>query len=386
MNTDYNKLLLIVFASFFLKEVSLAEEFISESSLISMESISWTEPIRNLADDGSMIASVVRNPSAIPLFFPKLVSLFEFMDRGDPKFYTLEQLALNPRLGPRPVFRQSEKKYYSDVKVSVENEKVESLENRLRELEAKLLEVQTKPVQRPNDDQLKAFILEGNEHLSAEQRFDYLSKVISEAKHKTDAGSLALVESAQKNLPEITFDKEPLPSNDFLSLPMPPTLEESEKEFPFQSYPLPQAKSVVRFKASVPTPQGTHRPAQASDLYLTTQNLHDLFGDLNLDHALAGEVKSVAELWASAEKGSSLNPEIALGVKSILLQAKVGKTRTDPFGEAELDDVSPDDDYFLIGIDKDDQTGVVTIWSKPIEVTPGENMVELTANDVIYHE
>ena len=166
MNTDYNKLLLIVFASFFLKEVSFAKEFISESSLSSMESISWTEPIRNLADDGSMIASVVRHPSAIPLFFPKLVSLFEFMDKGDPKFYTLEQLALNPRLGPRPVFRQGEKKYYSDVKVSAENKKVESLENRLRELEAKLLEVQTKPVQRPNDDQLKAFILEGNEHLN----------------------------------------------------------------------------------------------------------------------------------------------------------------------------------------------------------------------------
>ena len=386
MNKNYNKIILIVFASFFFKEVSFAKEFISETSLRSMESISWIEPIRNVVDDGSMIAWVVRNPSAIPLFYPKKVSLFEFMDKGDPKFYTLEQLATNPRLGPRPVFRQSEKKYYSDVKVLVENEKVESLENRLRELEAKLLEVQTKTVERPNDDQLKAFILEGNEHLSPEQRFEYLSKVISEAKQKTDAGSLALVESAKKNLPEIAFHDESLPKNDFLSLPVPPTLDESEREFPFQSYPLPKAKSVVRFKASVPTPQGTQRPAQASDFYLTTRNLHDLFGDLNLDSALAGEVKSVAELWASAEKGSSLNPEIALGVKSILLQAKVGKTRTDPFGEAELEDVSPDDDYFLIGIDKDDQTGVVTIWSKRIEVTPGENMVELTANDVIYHK
>ena len=73
-----------------------------ETSLSSMESISWTEPIRNIADDGSMIAWVVRNPSAIPLFYPKKVSLFEFMDKGDPKFYTLEQLASNPRLGPRP--------------------------------------------------------------------------------------------------------------------------------------------------------------------------------------------------------------------------------------------------------------------------------------------
>ena len=146
------------------------------------------------------------------------------------------------------------------------------------------------------------------------------------------------------------------------------------------------AKSSLRFKASVPTPQGTERPAQASEFYLTTQTLQVLLSDLNLDSALAGEVRSVAELWADAEKGSSTNPEIALGVKSILLQAKVGKARTDSLGKAQLDDVSPDDQYFLIGIDKDDQTGVITIWSKHVEVGPGENMVELTANDVIYHK
>jgi len=386
MKIYYNKLALIVFASFFFKEVLSANEFISESSLNSMESVSWVSPIRNLSDDGSMVAWLTANPTAIPLFYPKLVSLFEFMDKGDAKFYTLEQLATNPKLGPRPVFREREKKYYSKKIVAPENKKVLSLENRLRELEAKLLEVQAKPAHRPNDDELKAFILEGNEHLSPEQRFEYLSKVISEAKLTTDAKRVASVENNQKNLPKFSFDDRLETNQDFLSLPTPPTLEESEKEFPFQSYRSPSPKSILRFKASVPTSQGTPRPAQASDFYLTTRNLHDLLGDLNLERALEGEVESVAELWANAVKGSAANPEIALGVKSILLQAKVGKTRTDPFGKAELDGVSPDDHYFLIGIDKDDQTGVVTIWSKPVEVSPGENMVELTANDVIYHE
>ena len=56
-----------------------------------------------------------------------------------------------------------------------------SMGKRLRELEAKLLEVQTRPVYRPNDQQLKAFILEGNEHLSDERRIEYLSKIISES-------------------------------------------------------------------------------------------------------------------------------------------------------------------------------------------------------------
>jgi hypothetical protein len=386
MNTDYNKLFWIVFASFFLKEVSFAKEFTSDLKLESMESVSWVVPIRNLQVDGSLIAWVSRNPTAIPLFYPKLVSIFEFMEQADPNFYTLQQLAMNPKLEPRPVFPQKVTKTDFAKIETAENTQVLSLENRLRQLEAKLLQVQSKSVRRPDDKELMAFILEGNEHLTTEQRVEYLTKVISDAKQIATEGDLNVVKSNPKeNLNTKSFEKS-LPDKDFLSLPMPPTFEELENESSFQSPRLSTVKSVLKFKASVPTPQGTERPAQASEFYLTTRNLHDLFGDLNLERALAGEVKSVAELWANAEKGSAVNPEIALSVKSILLQAKVGKTRTDPFGEAELDDVSPDEDYFLIGIDKDDQTGVVTIWSKPIEVTPGENMVELTANDVIYHE
>ena len=102
--------------------------------------------------------------------------------------------------------------------------------------------------------------------------------------------------------------------------------------------------------------------------------------------AVAGELKSVAELWAKAEKNASQAPEVALGVKSILLQAKVSKARTDPYGEASLRGVQPDEKYYLIGIDKDVFSNVVTIWSKEVEVQPGENMVELSSSDVIYQE
>ncbi|MDA8775585.1 hypothetical protein N9N13_07635 [Opitutales bacterium] len=386
MNTYFNKLPWIVFASFFLNEVSFGKRFTSELKLESLESVSWVLPVRNLHTDGSIIAWVTTNPSAVPLFYPKLVSIFEFMDMANPKFHTLEQLAINPKLEPRQVFHPKEIKKDTLKIENTEKNNVSSLENRLRQLEAKLLHVQSKSVRRPDDKELMAFILEGNEHLTTEQRVSYLTKVISDAKQNAKDASKNVVQNNPKELPNSMSFEKPFSNKDFLSLPTPPTLEELEKEYSSQRNRLSVAKSVVRFKASVPTPQGTVRPAQASEFYLTTRNLHDLFGDLNLDRALAGEVKSVAELWASAEKGSDVNPDIALSVKSILLQAKVGKTRTDPFGEAELDDVSPDDDYFLIGIDKDDQTGVVTIWSKRIVVTPGENMVELTANDVIYHK
>lgn len=363
-----------------------AKNIIDKSALESTGSVSWISPIRNLAVDGSMISYISKNPTAVPLFYPKLVPIFNFIDKGNPKFLTLEELAKNPRLGPRPIIRQGSPKYFAEIPVEKEDEKVLSLENRLRELEAKLLQSQTKPVHRPNDAELKAFILEGNEHLSPEQRLAYLSRVISEAKQNASSTPKTLPTITNRPNPSVKLIENHLTQPDFLSIPVPPTFEESYGRSSSHSYDPKKSKSVLRFKASVPTPQGTERPAQASEFYLTTRNLHDLLSDLNLNRALAGEVKSVAELWAHAEKDSSANPEIALGVKSILLQAKVGKARTDPFGKAELDDVSPNDGYFLIGIDKDDQTGVVTIWSKHIEVTPGENMVELTTNDVIYHE
>ena len=385
MNAYYNKMLLLCFASLFAQGSVGAREFISLRSLDVMDSVTWISPIRNIEEDGSMIVRIKRKQTAIPLFYPQNVPLFDFMDKGNPQFYTLEQLSLNPRLGPMPVFASRKQKHAAKEPVTIESSKVRSLENRLRDLEAKLFESESKQSQRPGDDELQAFILEGNDHLSAEQRIEYLSRVISEAKQKTDRENFPIAENSAPLATNISPQEEELPNSDFLSLPPPPTIAESESRYPLQRYSK-LARSVLKFKASVPTAQGKERPAQASDFYLTTRNLQDLLSDLNLDSALAGEVKSVAELWAHAEKDSTANPEIALGVKSILLQAKVGKARTDPFGNGELDDVSPDDKYFLIGIDKDDQTGVVTIWSKHVEVGLGENMVELTTKDVIYQE
>ena len=385
MNTYYNKMLLLYFASLFAQGSVGAIELISPRSLDVMDSVTWISPIRNIEEDGSMIVRIKRKQTAIPLFYPQNVPLFDFMDKGNPQLYTLEQLSLNPRLGPMPVFVSRKQKHVAKEPVTIEARKVRSLENRLRDLEAKLFESESKQIQRPGDDELQAFILEGNDHLSAEQRIEYLSRVISEAKQKTDRENSPIAEYSAPLTTKITPREEKLPNSDFLSLPPPPTIAESESRYPLQRYNK-LARSVLKFKASVPTPQGKERPAQASDFYLTTRNLQDLLSDLNLDSALAGEVKSVAELWAHAEKDSTANPEIALGVKSILLQAKVGKARTDPFGNGELDGVSPDDKYFLIGIDKDDQTGVVTIWSKHVEVGLGENMVELTTKDVIYQE
>ena len=142
--------------------------------------------------------------------------------------------------------------------------------------------------------------------------------------------------------------------------------------------------SILKLSANINLPNGGVRPAQASEFYVTTKNVQELLSQLKLQDAVAGEVSTLIDLWGRAEKDKAAYPEIALGVKSILLEAKVRRTRTDPYGKAAVAGLSPDEKYFLIGVDKDLETDVVTIWSKEVKVNPGENEVELTAKDVIF--
>lgn len=351
-----------------------------------IESVSWTYPISDPSITGGEICYYSNNPTAVPFFFPKLVSIFDYMDHGDPNFYTLSELSKNPKLlPPLKLVKETEPKFSESEGVQ-SSYKIKSLEDKIRDLEQKLFDAQSRPAYQPNDDELNAFIQKGQNVVTAEQRIEYLTKIISQNSNSKFNIDRNLNQASKKpNLVEPDIQKN-TPVLDLVSIPLPPPMLDNVPSSNDSFSKVMNSKSVLRFKATVPTSQGTSRPAQASDFYLTTQNLQELLGELNIDRAVAGEVRSFAEIWANAEKDSQSNPEIALGVKSILLEAKVGKTRTDPFGKAELNGVSPDDQYYLIGIDKDISTGVVTIWSKNIEVAPGENMVELTSNDVIYQD
>ena len=72
-------------------------------------------------------------------------------------------------------------------------------------------------------------------------------------------------------------------------------------------------------------------------------------------------------------------------MKSVLIKAQVGKVLTDVKGEAKVAGLKPDD-YYLIGIDKDDETGIVTIWSKSVAISRGENHVELSLQDIVWNK
>ncbi|MDC0363635.1 hypothetical protein OAN03_02580 [Opitutales bacterium] len=355
-------------------------------------------PVRMDELSGDRIVELTAEKFSTPLFYPKSVSVFERMDGSLPKFYLLEQLAKNPGLIPLP--KKQSTRYPGSVGRNQQNVELNVADRERQLFDTALLLVPKRSSPLPSDDDLKAFLAQGyRKYVSPVDSKDIIDNLLKD--EYADHPVISLLNDSpevKKVLKSESFNqgKQGLFNSASSALQSSPTVQASSylsppqplagvKKASFQDLQF-DGRTFLTLQARKPSRDGTMQPAQASEIYLTTQDLKELLKGIGSDPVVAGEVRSVAEMWAKAEKNVSQNPEIALGVKSILLSAKVGRARTDPYGNASMDNVSPDDKYFVIGIDKDVETNVVTIWSKEVDVEPGENLVELSSTDVIYQE
>ena len=382
--------------------------FSNATLLLGEKSVEWLNstliqsPLRLHDLSGDRIVEISQTRTSYPLLFPKPVSIFERLDGSLNHLYTLEELASNPGLVPKNKFHSTKVPARQNSIASI-SRPVNLAEREKKLFDTSLLLVPQNSYPLPSDDQLKAFLEEGRQRytppVNPKEIIDNLLKdeyadhpVVSllnespEVKKVLKSESFQLGKNGLFSAAKVALQASPPSTNQTSfagSVPEPPT------GAGYREVTSNQANAGVtslKLQARKPSRDGTLKPAQASEIYLTTQDLRELLKDMTKDPAIAGEVRSVAELWAKAEKNVSHNPEIALGVKSILLSAKVGRARTDPYGQASLENLSPDDKYYIIGIDKDVDTDVVTIWSKEVEVAPGENLVELSSTDIIYQE
>ena len=367
-----------------------------------LNSILIQSPLRLDDLSGDRIVEISQSRTSHPFLFPKAVSIFDRLDDSLNQLYTLKELANNPGLVPPNKFH-STKVPVRKSSIAPISQPTNVAEREKKLFDTSLLLVPRNPNPLPSDDQLKAFLEEGRQRytppVDPKEIIDNLLKdeyadhpVVSLLNESPEVkkvlksesfqlGKNSLFSSAKAALQSGSPSSNPVALSGFL--PVQPSAPEYREVSSSKS---DVGLTSLKLKARKQSRDGTLRPAQASEIYLTTQDLKELLKDMTKDPAITGEVRSVAELWAKAEKNVSHNPEIALGVKSILLSAKVGRARTDPYGQASLENLSPDDKYFVIGIDKDIETDVVTIWSKEVEVAPGENLVELSSTDIIYQE
>lgn len=356
----------------------------------------FTDPHRFEESDGADLVFYSTNKSPIPLLFPKALSLKEYLDNSAFIFYSLHDLARNPLLGNNLPSKVSPR---SRREVGVISESILSARER-KVFDSSQLLIPRRANDLPSDEQLAKFLAKKRDRIPDHEtqkkiiqnllRDEYaaepVARFLGHVARETVRAKQVLPSQKRVTSTSKTFKPKTSQVRDSLSLSHESVSQERSAESPNVGKVSPSPETNLNLIARKPSRDGSMHPAQASEIFLTTQDLKELLKDLSVDPAISGEVRSMAELWAKSEKDISRNPEIALGVKSILLSAKVGRARTDPYGLASLRNVSPDDKYFLIGIDKDVDTDVVTIWSKEVEVEPGENLVELTSTDVIYQE
>lgn len=367
-----------------------ALESLPDLSVESLNSSFLATPVRLEDLDGAAIVLLSQKKNSMPLLYPREHSLLHWMDTGDRNLLTLKDFLEDPTLftKPEPFLGKNlfiKENTNADASVS---QKTKAQPSRWGSSE--LVPLGPEKVL-ADDRELRAFLENNEDDLSLEPEQTAPSpEAVTSVSPPTNhlASPLPRARLPARNAQGEFTDPEML--EEYQRRIQTSTLGRiMEKRGNSREGLLSSsldAAAVLKLKASKPTPDGKVMPAQASDFYLTTRDLRELLKHMDVDRELAGETKSVAEIWAHAEKNLDTDPEVALSVKSVLLQAKVGRTRTNPFGEASLSGLPPDDKYFLIGIDKDEKTNVVTIWSKEVEVNPGENVVELSSSDVIYQD
>lgn len=342
------------------------------------ESPSFTNPLRIGDLNGGMIVDLSGKENlAIPLFYPKKISVLDWMDSGIKDFHTLDELVENPRLQIKPHDFGSSEANQNESVPQADGDNLLDLKTKADQVVKKHF-LETRNLDEVAQSKVDAFLRQGRQNMNS---FDQEAAVEKLLKSGNLNDSITLLEENSREL----SNRDPANSKSESGKLVTSLFKTNTDILELKEVnDVNDTETTLKLRASKPTEDGRMLPAQASEFYLFTKDLNELLKDSNLGNALQGEVDSVAELWAQAEKNRHLNPEVAVGVKSILLQAKVSRTRTDPYGQANLGNLLPDEQYFLIGIDKDPETNVVTIWSKKVEVNPGENLVELSPNDVIY--
>ena len=394
--SQFASLFWFVVALLFTKNTLSAQD--SSGEFLTNSALEW--PLRMDDLDGPTIRDYRQRSFRPPLLFPVPFDPFARIDAGDPSFVSLRRLQSNPSLAgkfPRKLPKvfgivdlESIKKMPS-ASVATTSPSSE-LAERVRKIEQQLLGTVSSKVQRPGDDQLAAFL--DKDDVALHEQAEELSSLLEKLSAKPIEVKRLVQAVPSSNLSDVLVPEPPtgpllpdLRGSAFRSRNnLPPPAERTLSGLGFKSggHSGSPLGSILKLSANVNLPGGGVRPAQASEFYVTTRNVQELLSQLKLQDAVAAEVSTLVDLWGRSEKDKTAYPEIALGVKSILLEAKVRRTRTDPYGKAAVAGLSPDEKYFLIGVDKDLETDVVTIWSKEVKVNPGENEVELTAKDVIF--
>ena len=146
---------------------------------------------------------------------------------------------------------------------------------------------------------------------------------------------------------------------------------------------VPIGNASLKVSAQVQFLNNRNRPASFTEFFLVENSLDEIAANARINLPSNQGISSFSELWARAIQRGYRFPGVAANIRNALASSSLSRIKTNSVGEATLSNVQPGD-YFLVGTSTLGQVGVV--WSKPISIKTGENIMSLSLKDASWAE
>jgi chromosome segregation ATPase len=123
------------------------------------------------------------------------------------------------------------------------------------------------------------------------------------------------------------------------------------------------------------------RPAGFTEFFLVDRKLSEILSAEGIKPPTQDGIQTHAEYWARSVQRGYQFPGIAAKIRNALARSSLRRIKTNSLGVGNVDDLS-DGKFFIVGASTLGQVGVV--WSKPVNLNSGDNVINLDLNDAAW--
>ena len=123
------------------------------------------------------------------------------------------------------------------------------------------------------------------------------------------------------------------------------------------------------------------RPAGFTEFFLVDRKLSEILSAEGIKPPTQDGIQTHAEYWARSVQRGYQFPGIAAKIRNALARSSLRRIKTNSLGVGNVDDLS-DGNFFIVGASTLGQVGVV--WSKPVNLNNGDNVINLDLNDAAW--
>ncbi len=120
------------------------------------------------------------------------------------------------------------------------------------------------------------------------------------------------------------------------------------------------------------------RPAGFTEFFLVDRDLASILSEEGINPPSNQGIQTHSEYWARSVQRGYQFPGVAAQIRNALARSSLRRIKTNSLGVGNVDDLR-DGEYYIIGASTLGQVGVV--WSKPINLSNGDNIISLDLND-----